>query len=184
MDVKRALATIAALTLAAGLSGCATKTGSPAPAQAGSNRPAAVATTVEPETPPTTEATVDASAPLAFGDTMTYTDGLSITVSKGAKFTPSDTSMGTGKFFVKYTVVIVNGTDAVFDPSMFHATAQSSNVEGDQVFDSARGMDGGPSTKLLKGREAKFVIGFGVEDPKDIVLEVTPSFEHNSALFN
>lgn len=183
MNVKRALAIIAALTLAAGLSGCGTTSGSPASAQAGSNRPAVEATTVEPETP-TTEATVDESAPLAFGDTMTYTDGLSITVSKGTKFTPSDTSMGKGKFFVKFTVVIVNGTGKVFDPSMFQATAQSSNVEGDEVFDSAGGMNGGPDTKLLKGREAKFVIGFGVEDPKDIVLEVTPSFEHNSALFN
>jgi hypothetical protein len=59
---------------------------------------------------------------------------------------------------------------------------QSANLEGSQVFDGDMG--GGPQTKLLKGREAVFVIGFGVTDPKDVVLQATPDFGHTAVMYH
>jgi hypothetical protein len=182
--MKKILVAIAAVTL---LSACGTAAtpGSSAPT-AGSNRPAASAETTAPAPEVTTDApTVDPNEPVSFGSTKTYEDGLSVTVSKGTNFTPSQyASADKAKAYLKYTITVVNGTGKVFDPSMFNASVQSSNTEGGQVFDSEKGLEGAPSTKLLKGREAKFTIGFGVADPKDVVMEVTPSFEHESVLFN
>ena len=183
--MKKILVAIAAVAL---LSACGTaaKPGTSAPT-AGSNRPAATAAeTTAPAPEVTTDApTVDPNEPVSFGTTKTYEDGLSVTVSKGTSFTPSENAMADkAKAHLKYTITVVNGTGKVFDPSMFHASVQSSNIEGSQVFDSGGGLAGSPSTKLLKGREAKFTIGFGVEDSKDVVMEVTPSFEHKSVLFN
>ena len=65
----------------------------------------------------------------------------------------------------------------------FCIEVQSGNTEADQVFDSENDVGGGPSTKLLNGREAKFKIAFTVANPKDLVMEVRPSFEHESVLF-
>ncbi len=180
---------IAAVAL---LSACASTPASPGAVaeQTGSNRPTATESVVpeaEIDTPAPEVTTEEPSdEPAAFGSTRTYPDGLTITVSKGTSFRPSQYAAGadTFKAHVKYTITVVNGTGKVFDPSMFTASVQSANVEGDQVYDSAAQIGGGPETKLLKGREAKFTIGFGVSDLKDVVLEVSPSFEHSSVLFN
>jgi Transposase and inactivated derivatives len=75
------------------------------------------------------------------------------------KFRPSEyAASSAAKAYVKFTVTIVNGTGKTFDPSMFSASAQSANLEADEVYDTAGGLNGSPDTKLLKGREAKFVI--------------------------
>ncbi len=66
---------------------------------------------------------------------------------------------------------------------MFNATLQSSNVEAAQVFDSEQGISGPPATTLLPGRESAFQVVFGVMDPADLVLEVTPGFEYEPAIF-
>lgn len=180
--MNKILVAIAAVAL---LSACGTAATPGAVAeQTGSNRPAA--TSEAPAAEPAPEvSTADPNEPVAFGSTKTYTDGLQVTVSKGTKFTPSESAAGTEKFktFVKYTITVVNGTGKVFDPSMFTSSAQSANLEGSAVYDG-EGMGGGPSTKLLKGREAKFTIGFGVSDANDVVLQVQPSFEYQSVLFH
>lgn len=185
--MKKILVAIAAAAL---LSACAQTPATPGAVaeQTGSNRPAAtseapVADVAEPEPEFTAPEEAD-DEPVAFGSSKVYTDGLQVTVSKGKSFKPSDTSAGGDGFksFVKYTITIVNGTGKVFDASMFSSSAQSGNVEADEIYDTDMG--GAPGTKLLKGRESKFSVGYGVTDPKDVVLEVTPSFEHNSVLFN
>lgn len=75
----------------------------------------------------------------------------------------------------------MNATGAPWDPALFQASLQSANEEGSKIYDSELPED--PRTKLLNGREAKFTIAFGVKDPADLVLEVTPDFEHESVLY-
>jgi hypothetical protein len=36
---------------------------------------------------------------------------------------------------------------------------------------------------VLPGRLISFPVGFGVRDPKDLLLEVAPGFDYESALF-
>ncbi len=51
------------------------------------------------------------------------------------------------------------------------------------MFDSDRGLNGSPSTKLLNGRESTFRLGYNVAAPQDLVLELTPGFEYDSVIF-
>jgi hypothetical protein len=149
----------------------------------GTNHPAETsespAETAAPEVSPP-----DPRERVAFGLTKTYGDGLKVTVSKGTNFTPSQYAVGANgkKAFVKHTITIVNGTGKVFDHSSFTASVQRAAVEGSQIYDTD--LEGTPTTKLLKGRRSRFVIGFGVADTKDVVLEVQPGFEYESMLFN
>lgn len=84
--------------------------------------------------------------------------------------------------YLVFDVTVVNGTAEAYEPVVFHATAQSDNIEADQVFDSAK-LPLPPSTPLLPGRESKFQIAFGVSNPEDLVLMVRPGFEYEKFLY-
>lgn len=120
----------------------------------------------------------------AFGEAYTWEDGIAVTVSTPKHYKPSEWAAGTDSYnnFVSFEIRVVNKTDKTWDPALFHASVQSYNEEGEQVFDSER-LKEMPQTKLLKGREAKFTVAYGVANPKDLVMEVNPDFEHESVLF-
>lgn len=121
---------------------------------------------------------------VAFGSAFTWEDGLSVTVSKPKAFKPSEFAAGAeGKHHVVITVTVVNKTGKAFDPSLITMTLQSGDNESSQIFDSEHGIKGSPDTKLLNGRQAKFKAAFSVANPKDLVLELAPDFEHDSALW-
>lgn len=117
-----------------------------------------------------------------FGETYNYENGLQVTVGAPVLFTPSEIAAGDENFteFVRFTVTIVNGTAENYE-GRFFTTVQSTNIEGDQVFDT--GLEGPPSTTVLPGREAQFDIGYGVADPADIVMEVRAGFEYESVIY-
>lgn len=120
-----------------------------------------------------------------FGETWAWEDGLELTISAPESYQSSSSAAGGGNHAhqVKFTVTIVNNTGENFDPAMFYATVQSGNREGDQIFDSANGLEGSPNTTLLDGRETQFEMAFGVDDPEDIVMEVSLSWDHDSAIY-
>jgi len=121
-----------------------------------------------------------------FGNTFTYVNGLAVTISPPQPYTPTDTayiSEPAPPAFVVFDVTIVNGTATNYEPTLFSATMQSANVESDPVFDSGGGINGSPSTVLLPGRETVFRMAFGATDPADLVLEVSPGFEYDPAVF-
>jgi hypothetical protein len=120
------------------------------------------------------------------GETVTYPDGLAVSVSGAEPFTPTEWAAGTEGFtqFVRMDVTITNGTDEAFDPSLAFVTASSGGVEASSVFDSEAGVGGGPTTQVLPGASVTFAVAFGVSDPADLVVEVEPGpFEYDSALF-
>jgi hypothetical protein len=185
--VKRIAAVLLVLTLTA----CGGTSGEPdSDPQAGANRPAGTASPAAPTQAPTTEPPSPSPSPtddgvLSFGESITYEDGVTLTVSAPTPYTPSEYAAGAEGVTaaVAFDVTIVNGTQANFDPSFFSTTLQSANVEGSEIYDSENGLEGSPSTTLLPGREAKFRIAYGVTNPADLVLEVSPSFEHNNAIY-
>lgn len=121
----------------------------------------------------------------SFGETWTWEDGTEVTVSKPEPFQPGEYAFGGEGYddHVKFTVTVQNGTGEALDLSLFYMTMQSGRSEAEEVFDSDSGMEGSPSTTLLDGRSVDFTAGFGVEDPDDLVLELTPSFDHDAAIF-
>lgn len=163
------IAVVGALSLS--LASCilpAQPTENPAP---GVNRPSSSA---EPETP------VNPS----FGDSYEWSDGMTLTVSTPRPYEPSESAyLEPAAAYLAFDMTVVNGSDANFDPFMIYITAQSANVEAAQVFDSANGITGTPETTILPGREATFTVVFGVEDPSDIVMEISIGFEYRSVIF-
>ena len=134
--------------------------------------------------PSTCDPTPPAPANPTFGKTFTYQNGLQLTVGPPKAFTPSPNRLGPHfPAYVRFRVTIVNGTTKNYDASIFNATVQSTNIEGEFVADSAQGLTGSPSTVLLPGREAVFDIAYGVNDPKDIVMEVRAGFEYESVVY-
>jgi hypothetical protein len=51
-----------------------------------------------------------------------------------------------------------------YEPALFTVSLQSGDTEAEQAFDTAKGLEGGPTTKALDGRQAKFDVGFGGGD--------------------
>lgn len=138
---------------------------------------------------PSEEASGGSSQPakdgtVAFGQAYKWDDGLQVTISAPKSYKPSRWAAAKkSKYYLVMTVTVLNGTSATYEPAMFHLSAQSGDSESDQVFDSGKGVGGGPDTKLLKGRQAKWKVAFAVQNPKDLVLEVTPDFEHDSVIY-
>jgi hypothetical protein len=130
----------------------------------GENRPASSEPTDSGEPAPET---------LAFGKSYTWDDGVSVTVGKPKKFKPSEYAAAEkAKGYLKFTVTVVNNSDKPLDLGLTYITVQSSNKEAEPVFDSENDLESTPDTKVLKGRESEFDVGFGVADPKDVVMEL------------
>jgi hypothetical protein len=122
--------------------------------------------------------------PMAFGQTRTFDDGLSVTVDSPVEFKPSKYAAASkAPDYVKFRVKLHNGTGSTFDPSSFSTSLQSGSKEEDEVFDSDKGIGDTPTTKLLDGRDAVFWIGFGAQDTTDLVLDVTADFDRGDVIF-
>lgn len=176
---------LAALACLALLAGCSTTPAAPvASVPTGTNRPATSTSTTSQAAPASTPSTAgDETSP--FGTAYTWSDGISMTVSKPTVFKPSSSAAGVekGKTPVVVTVTLVNKSGKAFDPVLAHLTAQSSNEEAESIYDSASKISGGPSTKVLDGREVTWKQAFSVADPKDVVVEASPGMLYDSVLF-
>ena len=162
--VKRLALGLLGLLIASVCSACLATGGNPDDnPPAGENRPAS------------SEAT-DGGGPvqeLAFGKSYTWEDGVSVTVGKPKKFKPSEYAAAEkAKGYLKFTVTVVNKSDKPLDLGLTYITVQSSNKEAEQVFDTENDLESTPDTKVLKGRESEFDVGFGVADTKDVVMEL------------
>lgn len=175
---------LVALTLA--LTACETTEGSKGEAAAGTNRPPDAAAPAEPTAaePEVEEPAADAG-PLKFGETFTYENGVSISVGAPTPFKPSEYAAveGEAAAYLAFPITIVNGSTTNLDVAMWHGTLQSANTEAEKVYDS-ESLGDEPSTTLLPGREATFKVGYGVQNPNDLVFEVTPGIvEYEDAFF-
>ena len=118
---------------------------------------------------------------LDFGETVTYDDGLSVTVSEPTQINPGEYAYPEVAEATQFTITIVNGSDAPFDPSFAYANVQSSNVEAEEVFSDTLG--GPPSTTVLPGRETTYKAAFATADPSDIVFQLAPTWDHEDTFW-
>ena len=110
---------------------------------------------------------------LAFGKSYRWDDGVTLTVGKPTKFQPSAyTTLDRTKRYLRFNVTVVNKSNKSLDLGLTYISAKSNNEEAQHVFDSVTGLKGPPDSKLSKGRQSKFDVGFGVADTKDVVMEI------------
>jgi hypothetical protein len=125
-----------------------------------------------PSSEPTASRKPDAKT-LAFGKSYTWDDGVTVTVGKPKKFIPSEFAVvKKTKDYLRFTVTVANKSNKPVDLGLTYISVQSRNQEADHVFDSPTGLNGPPDTKVSKGKESQFQVGFGVADAKDLVMEV------------
>jgi len=166
MKIRFAFAALAASVVF--LSGCGGDSKVTDDPKTGSN-----ASTKEAESEPDPEETTEAPKENPkFGQTVTYENGIQVTVGKpkSTKITEYAAMTKKWKSYQAFEVVVVNNSGKNFDVSGLYFTMQSNDEEAEQIFDE--GFDGAPSTTLLDGRQSKFRIGFGVNNPEDMVLEL------------
>jgi hypothetical protein len=178
--VKRLALSLPTLLIATLCSACLATTGGSSDDNppAGTNRPAST----EP-----TDSRKPEQEPLAFGKSYTWEDGITLTVGKPKKFKPSEYAAAKkAKGYLKFTVTVVNKSDKPLDLGLTYITVQSSNKEAEEIFDSENDLDSTPDTKVLKGRESEFDVGFGVANTKDVVMEVAlqDDFERPNLLYS
>ena len=125
------------------------------------------------------------TGPAKIGRTFTYEDGLKVSVISAKKDTagqyPIEGSPGDPTAII--TVKITNGTAKKFAADEVSVDV-SYGKNGDQASDLYEfdGFDG----SISKGRSKTARYEFLVEDKKglkDLVIEVTPSWDHDSAVF-
>lgn len=180
--------TIAVFALSLGA--CSATSGSPDDAPtSGTNRPSSSSTSADsaPEEAETADldemddATGGDSDVLAFGDTQTYEDGVSLTVGEPEQISLTEFAYPEVAEATAFQITVVNGTDAPIDPTEAFATVQSGNTEAEEVYDENVGEL--PMTSILPDREATFTVAFAASDPSDLVMEIAPTWEHENAIF-
>jgi hypothetical protein len=161
------------LILALVLSGCSIKAVQHADAPAAEPAPSVVAT--------------PAPDPLVkgFGKTVTYTDGVTISVSAPTAYAPTQFAAGTvdGQNTYVFTVVVTNGSAKTLDLSAW-ASANSGGKVASSVADLANNIGLSPSTSLLTGQSVQWDEAFSVADANDITFQISPDFLHDKAIFD
>lgn len=179
--MKRLITAAAAVGLAVGLAACGGAT--PVAETAATTTTSSSSSS---STSPSPEPTFDSpTTPESynFGDTVRYEDGLLMTVGKPVRFTPSEYAAAEkAPAYVKFKVTIRNTTGGTVELTVT-SSLQSADRDEEEVYDSEKGLEGGPSSKLLNGRSITFTIGYGAHKLNDLVLQIAPTFDHDDAIF-
>ena len=116
----------------------------------------------------------------AFGQTYTWPDGLAVTVSEVKAYRPSS-SAATGQAAARYvsmSVTLSNGSEKNVEATGTTLVATINGAPADQVFDSAKGIGGSPTSTVLPGKSVTYTVAFGVpaKEQADLQVEVRPGF--------
>lgn len=123
---------------------------------------------------------------LAFGDTMTWDDGVSMTVSEPEPYTPSDLSAGADQAEdLVFTLTITNDSTENVQPVVL-STLSSGGTEATRIFDV--GAEGGqvgipPTTAILPGESITWREAWSVADAASLTMQTAPSFQYESVVF-
>lgn len=190
MSIRKALP---ALTLAAAIALTATACGTTGTSD--DNKPAPATSAPQPadalETPAAEDKADDKAedGPLvkAFGESFTWDDGLTVSLSQPTGYAPGEYAAGIEGFasFIITTVTITNGSEAAYDPTMFTVKGTSGNAPVSEVFDSGNATPVGGTqfgmSAVLPGQTVTFPMAFGVQNTADVTLEVAPGWTEDMA---
>lgn len=172
MNIK-GIAIAAVLVTSLGLAGCATQVSDTSSTHAS----AAAKPTVAPAP----------SNVHAFGSVITFKDGVSISISTAAPFTPSPEAAGVvaGQTSELFTVVLTNGSKTQLQPYV-NVTATSAGAQAGSIADIGSpigDVSSGPQTVILPGQTIKWLEGFSVADPTNLTMEADLGFDYTPAIF-
>ena len=113
-----------------------------------------------------------------FGDTITWSDGVSISVGAPTTYTPTEYAAGVvdGSTNVVFEIVLTNNGAEPYDPVVWPSVS-SGGVEASNIADV--GSDLGtvglvPTTTVLPGQTIKWYQAFSVADANAITFQISP----------
>lgn len=129
-------------------------------------------------TPPASAATTSGTTmthTTTFGDTITYPDGLTLTVSTPQRFTPTPDAFTTSKatVFIRVQITLTNDTKLIIQtkPLTRSMTSAGTDITTDDVYDAPAGT--WPDAPVLPGKHLTWVKAWGVPDPTSLQLTMT-----------
>lgn len=135
--------------------------------------------------PPQTDA-----GSLAFGETMTWDDGVALTVSAPEPYTPSEFAVGaTRANHVVVTLTLTNGSTEDLQPlplpSMSAGDQEVSQVVdlGNDLLGPADDVGIPPTATIEPGGSISWRVAWSVDDPSSLTLQVAPHLLYPSATF-
>lgn len=173
--MRRTVTALAGLALA--LTACGQETASDTPTDNGTETTAAPSpTTTESPTPapqPTSAPTTPSSGDVAMGETFTWDDGVSVTLSEPEQTTTDGGGAGDGEYdnHIAVTVRIENGGDDTVDTAAIYFWPD----EGTRIFYTAEGY-GGFHDSVSPGDSFEGDALFGIADPDSFTMEVQREF--------
>ena len=183
--LRTAITAVVTATLAFSLSGCiptARVSSPPSEPRGGESTSSSDPTFAEQPSPGPSENLDN----VAFGDAVTYADGVSISVSAPAEFVPSEYAAGADQGAnVVFQLTITNGSDENLNPVTYSRVA-SGGIEASAIFDSGNSMGDiglGPTTVILPGGTITWLEAYSLTDPSSIVFQISPSFDYQDAVF-
>lgn len=134
---------------------------------------------------PEQEPVVEDDGLYAFGETVTYEDGVSVSVSEPADYVAGELASGpvAGQPTLAFKIVVTNGSEEPFDPSLVLATLASGGAESAGVFDTENEVGFPPMTKVLPGQTVEWIQAWSVVDAASLTLELNVGFTHDAAIF-
>lgn len=167
------LALLIGLLVAASVSACSI---------GGTNHPAPAAAPVASSTP--APQVVENPLIKAFGGTVTYQDGASVTVTPGTPFQPNAEAAGEipGQQTLKFTVTVKNGTNKPLD-ILAYSQATSGGKQASEVSDIANNVGGNSDATLLPGQSLSWDCAYSVANPQDVTFTYQPDFQYKTAIF-
>lgn len=172
------------LALMISLSACGT------PAASTPDPEASAAVVEEPSEEPTAEVTPPPVNNFikAFGEVITYEDGLSISLSQPVPYLPGEYAYGAldGQTPMVFKVILTNGTTEAIDPYTF-ITVSSAGAEASSIGDIEHPEYGDiglpPSTSVLPNNTVEWYVAYSIADAASITADVQTGFTYDTAIF-
>lgn len=120
----------------------------------------------------------------AFGGTVTYQDGVAVTVTGPTPYQPSAEAAGgiAGQQVVKFTVTVINGSKDTIQIGGW-PQATSGGQQASAVSDFGQNVGDTPNAPLLAGQQLSWDEAFSVADPTQITFSYSPTLDHKTAIF-
>jgi hypothetical protein len=121
----------------------------------------------------------------AFGQRVTFDDGLAVEVTTPQPYKPSRYAAGhDGDRAVTFDITVVNGSDEPYDAVMTMVNATHGGRQVSRIYDSANGGSENPAGTVLPGKSTTFTVALSLgEAVGDLQLEVAPDFLGDPAIF-
>lgn len=141
-----------------------------------------VYTPVVPQVPAQPQPEQDTVKTYAYGEAATA-DNVVVIVGVPEPYSPSDTAMGVSGEPVKFHVAVTNRRSTVYQPGMLSIAGTSGTTQAEQIFDSGGGIVTPMGANLLPGETLEWDVAFGVANPSDITLSVTPDIGGTTVIY-